>query len=166
MDSVDGHLGTPEFWIDSGFDHRLHWSVHRGSQPEDRYNRIIKMTESLTSKLRWLLWPQLGIVVLVTSLAYLGKIPMRLLALPYADKVMHFLLFGLVAFWLSFWGRSSNISARSRTVWVVVLLTLIFIEEGFQSLSPNRTLEIADMACDLMGVLTFWSLGHRITPDL
>jgi polysaccharide biosynthesis protein VpsQ len=116
----------------------------------------------MANKLRWFILPQLGVVVLITTLAYLGKIPLRFLAWPYADKIMHFLLFGLVAFWLSFWGRSSNISARSRTVWVVVLLALIFIEEGVQSLSPNRTLELGDMACDLAGVLTFWTLGDKI----
>jgi len=118
----------------------------------------------MANKLRWFILPQLGIVVLVTSLAYLGKIPLRFLAWPYADKVMHFLLFGLVAFWLSFWGRNEKPVSWNKHIPVLILLLLIFTEEGFQSLSPNRTLEIADLACDLAGVLTFWSLGQRVTP--
>ena len=141
-------------------------------QDEPRHRRI-----------RWLLWPQLGVVLLVTQMAYLGVLPWRLLAWPNADKVMHFLLFGAVAFWLNLWlngrgwtmgltnrraqGRSQDESSsmpRRVTVPLAVLLplTVALVEEGMQSFSALRTASLLDLGADLLGLLFFWWLSRLL----
>ena len=52
---------------------------------------------------RWLLWPQIAVVIIVSEMAYLNILPdSRLLAWP-MDKILHFVLFGAVTFWLNLW---------------------------------------------------------------
>ena len=58
---------------------------------------------------RWLLGPQLAGVVFVTQIAYLGFLPLYLLRWPLADKVLHFLLLGAVAFWLNLWLKGQSL---------------------------------------------------------
>ena len=117
----------------------------------------------MVNKLRWLLWPQIGLVIFITVMAYLDKLPGDWLAWPYSDKVLHFVLFGMVAFWLRFWQKNENTPGHFRGVPVMVLLGVIFIEEGLQSLSPHRSVEVADMLSDLLGVLFLWTLAGKIS---
>lgn len=112
------------------------------------------------SKLRWLILPQTGLALFATLMAYLDLLPREWLAWPYSDKVLHFLLFGLVAFWLRFWSPSTG-SFWRRNLPVILLLIFIITEECFQSLSPYRSFDFKDMGCDLAGVLLFWRWGKR-----
>jgi hypothetical protein len=122
-------------------------------------------TNSRLYKLRWLIWPQMGLALFATITAYFDLLPREWLAWPYSDKVLHFLLFGLVAFWLRLWSPPIG-SFWKRNLPVILLLTCIFIEEGFQSLSPYRSFDFVDMGCDLAGVLTFWTLGDKMLKKL
>ena len=128
--------------------------------------------KTIPEQMRWLVWPQIGLVVLVTMMAYLGILPRHLLAWPHADKVLHFLLFGAVAFWLNLWmgGRVTRIplpgsrKERSRPVPVAVLIPLVLaaVEEGIQVTSPHRTGSPADLGADLLGLLLFWRLSEEV----
>ncbi len=116
---------------------------------------------------RWLLWPQIALVILATLMAYLGYLPRELLRWPYADKVLHFLLFGAVTFWLNFWLRPASASTRSSLLSAAPLAILIpfaiaALEEGVQSFSPLRTADWSDLASDLAGMVVFWGLSRRL----
>lgn len=116
--------------------------------------------EDLAGRLRWLLWPQVAAVIVITWMAYLHILPTDLLRLPYTDKVLHFTLFGLVAFfgelWLDGrrWGRLP--------VSVVLPFSLAAAEELAQTLSPHRTADLGDLACDLAGMTLAWLLARRL----
>ena len=115
--------------------------------------------DTLQRRLRWLLWPQLALVLLVSLLAYLHLLP-SWFAFPYADKLMHFLLFGMLAFWLHLW-------LGGRVLFRMPLALLITFgcalpEELAQGLSPVRSLEALDLLCDLAGILTFVWLGTKL----
>jgi hypothetical protein len=113
---------------------------------------------------RWLLWPQLAVALVVTHLAYLGIVPLYLLRWPHADKVLHFLLFGLLAFWLNVWldGRTFNLGRWLIPLAVALPFAFAAAEEGLQALSPLRSAGLDDAACDLAGMLFFWWTSGRL----
>ncbi len=82
----------------------------------------------------WLLWSQVGVVLLALLGAYLGLLRVDLLALPGADKLLHFLLFGGVAFLAMGWW-----AGRSRSVTLAILALLATAEEVLQALSTVRS---------------------------
>jgi hypothetical protein len=113
-------------------------------------------------------WPQLAVVFIASQLAYLDLLPPHLLGWPYADKVLHFALFGMVAFWLDVWlnGKSLRLFrlAISLPLGVVIPFSVAMIEECLQALSAARTASIGDLAFDLLGMLVFWRLSRAIQP--
>lgn len=113
---------------------------------------------------RWLLWPQVGVVAVITQIAYLNLMPWRLLTWPLADKVLHFVLFGLVVFWLSLWleGRAVQLGRWLTPLALLAPLTIASLEEIAQAWSPHRTTSLEDWLCDLAGMLFFWWLSRRI----
>ncbi|MEZ4866234.1 MAG: VanZ family protein [Caldilineaceae bacterium] len=116
------------------------------------------------ARLRWLLWPQAAIVVVATEMAYLNLLPGGLLLWPYADKVLHALLFGAVVFWLNLWlaGRVWAVGGWTAPVAVLLPFSLAMVEEGFQSFSPLRTASLSDLTADLIGMACFWWLSQRL----
>lgn len=113
---------------------------------------------------RWLLWPQLGLVVAATLVAYTGAFSgsnAAWLAIPGTDKVLHFLMFGALAFGTHFACRGR----RSIGVpWAVALPLLGAVaEEAMQATSPHRTADPIDLLADLLGLLLFWQIAERIT---
>ena len=116
---------------------------------------------------RWLLWPQLAAIVVVTQMAYLDLLPRQLLTTPGIDKVLHFSLFGLAAFWLHHWLTPSRLGRAWSAQGVLALavlapFSLAAIEEYFQRLSPLRTSDISDLASDLGGMLVFAALSAAL----
>ena len=102
----------------------------------------------------WLLWSQVGVVLLALLGAYLGLLRVDLLALPGADKLLHFLLFGGVAFLAMGW-----CAGRSRGAALAILSLLAATEEAFQALSPVRSSDLVDLAFTLTGIALFSWLG-------
>ncbi len=124
---------------------------------------------------RWLLWPQMAIVSIISQIAYLDILPTYFLRWPMADKVLHFLLFGACVFWLNLWLKGQSIRFGWGTIPIAIILPLsiAMIEEGLQYFSPLRTADLGDLASDLGGMLFFWGLSYiiitrpqRIEPDL
>lgn len=111
-------------------------------------------------RLGWLLWPQLALMALITLLAYLGQLPRSPLEWPYADKVIHFALFGLAVFWLNLWlgGRT----VKRLPLALLIAFSCALLEELAQSLSPLRSLELLDLASDLAGMVVFCLASQRL----
>lgn len=96
----------------------------------------------------WWIWPQLGVVVLASSAAYLGLSDFAWLTVRGADKALHLLLFGLLSFFVVGW------LARLRPSLVIAGLACVSTaDELLQALSPARTFDLGDLACTLTGVL-------------
>lgn len=118
--------------------------------------------KELPNRLRWLLFPQIAVAVLVSMMAYMDLLPLNLLQTHYIDKVLHFLLWGSLAFWLNLWlqDRRWLLAQRSLPLAICVPFSIALIEEGFQSLSPLRTADVRDLTADLLGLICFWWLSH------
>lgn len=116
---------------------------------------------------RWLLWPQVGVVLLITQMAYLSFLPFNLLSWPGADKVLHFILFGGVAFWLNLWlkGRRVQVLRFSLPLAILIPFSLALVEEGLQAFSPHRTADWTDLLSDLAGMLLLWWLSEQLLPQ-
>lgn len=112
---------------------------------------------------RWLLWPQVALVLVITQMAYLDLIRLRILTFSPMDKILHFVLFGLVVFWLNLWLEGRAIRLGLWFIPLAVLLPLLAAtsEEIAQAWSPVRTASLLDWLSDLLGMLFFWSLSRR-----
>ncbi len=108
---------------------------------------------------RWLLWPQAAVVLVVTHMAYLGHLPRDLLSWPHADKVFHFLLFGAVVFWLDLWLSPRRLFGIPLAI--AVPLAWAAAEELAQQLSPRRSADVVDLLCDIAGMTVFYLLSQR-----
>ncbi len=113
---------------------------------------------------QWLLWPQIAVAFIVSQMAYLDILPTHLLQWPLADKVLHFLLAGLIAFWLNLWlnGRTVPVKNWSIPLALLILFTAAFLEESSQYFSPIRTLSMADLFSNLLGIFVFWWISQQV----
>ena len=121
----------------------------------------------LARRLSWLLWPQAALMVIITTLAYLNLLPFSL-GFPHADKLMHFLLFGMVAFWLHLWldGRSLALGPVRLPLAVLIAFGCALPEELAQGWSSIRALEGLDIISDLAGMLVFVWIASRVLTRL
>jgi len=112
----------------------------------------------------WLLWPQVGLVLLASQMAYLDLLPTRLLRWPGADKVLHFLLFGALAFWLNLWlgGRMMRFKSWSISPALLLLVVLATLDEAGQALSPLRSVSLTDLISNFLGLFFFSWLSRRL----
>jgi membrane-associated phospholipid phosphatase len=117
---------------------------------------------------RWLLWPQVAIVIVITQIAYLDILPKQLLAWPFADKVLHFVLFGAVVFWLNIWLEGRTIQWRRWAIPLAILipLTIAATEEGLQAFSSLRSASLSDLSSDLAGMVVFWWISQKIKLEI
>jgi len=83
---------------------------------------LLASGDSGSGRWRWLLWPQIALILVITQMAYLNLIPGAIFTWPYTDKVMHFVLFGAVVFWLNIWW-SGRIMRWGR--WVIPLAIVV-----------------------------------------
>ncbi len=111
-----------------------------------------------------LLWVQLGIAFLATHIAYMGMLPLEILRWPFADKILHALLIGGVAFWLNLLlrGRAIELGRLALPIAIVLPFAVALVEEFFQAASPVRTFDLIDVLFDLIGLIVAWWLSHRL----
>lgn len=114
---------------------------------------------------RWLVWPQIGLAGVASFVAYQGALPVALLRWPLADKVLHFLLFGAVAFWLHLWlgGRAARVGRVAVPLALAIPLIVATVDEVAQGFSIRRSLDPGDWVCNLAGLLVFWRLSVWLT---
>jgi len=104
-----------------------------------------------------LLWVQLTVDLLATLGAYLGLLDLSVLAVPGMDKILHFLLYGALAFFSVAWWADRRPSAV-----LGILSVLATLEEVSQSLSIARTCSVADLTATLLGILVFGTAAGRL----
>jgi VanZ family protein len=126
------------------------------------YGLVVEQEPGL-ARWRWLLWPQVALIIVVSQVAYLGRLPLEILRLPYTDKVLHFVMFGSVVFWLNLWlGQRAPRRWAGMPVVVAVPFGLAVLEEGAQAFSSARSAGFDDLAADLAGMLLFWWLSELV----
>ncbi len=113
---------------------------------------------------RWLLWPWVAVVVVVSFAAWLELL--MGIELPFTDKQLHFLMFGAISFWLALWWEDPQrpggpLRLARWLPWAVLApLGLALTEEIAQHWSPARTADPVDLACDLAGMLCCYGLAR------
>jgi hypothetical protein len=110
---------------------------------------------------RWLLWPQLALMAVISQIAYLDLLHFSFLKWPLADKSLHFILFGLAVFWLNLWleGRLVHLRGWAIPLALLVAISIASSEEVAQGWSPVRTASWFDWSSDMLGMFFFWRLS-------
>ena len=103
------------------------------------------------------------LVVAISIAAYAGLLPRWIGAIPHFDQVCHFILFGLIAFFLDGALRGRGVL---RAHWfpplaAVIVLGVAGVDEIAQRLSTRRTSDWADFAADVAGVCALVWLSRR-----
>lgn len=112
-------------------------------------------------RLAWLFWPYLAFIVTVGTLAWLGALPIDIGSL---DKVGHLVMVGLLAALLDLWLRHKSLGP---VPWAIVVIGGVsVIDECAQSLSPYRTFDLLDLACNVVGVVSLVTLGRVLRTRL
>jgi hypothetical protein len=83
-------------------------------------------------------------------------------AIPYGDKVGHFILIGLLAFAvnLSFGGRKVKLFKHFEVHGLIIVLAIVTFEEFTQLLVETRTFDLGDLGCDYAGIFVFGQLAR------
>ena len=84
-------------------------------------------------------------------------------SVPFHDKVLHFILIGMLSFFVNLLLKGKRISFFSTTVLLGSLGLLAFttIEECSQHFLAHRNFELVDMACNYAGIFVFGHLAER-----
>ena len=102
----------------------------------------------------WLLWSQVGVVLLALLGAYLGLLRVDLLGSPRRRQAVTLFAVWRVAFLAIGWR-----AGRSRSVTLAILALLATAEEVLQALSTVRSFDLVDLAFTLAGTVLFGWLG-------
>ncbi|NRD23420.1 VanZ family protein [Winogradskyella litoriviva] len=84
--------------------------------------------------------------------------------LPFGDKIGHFFLFGCLTLGVNF-----AFNFKKFTFWEVLPLgtflvsVFVLIEELSQGFLPNRTLDVADLLADGLGIVSFTFIGNVLS---
>lgn len=127
------------------------------------YGLLLAPAHGWIGRLRWLLWPQVALVVLITLLAYMGLVPLAP-GFRHGDKLMHFLLFGAVVFWFNLWidDRRLKLSWLRPPLALLLPFGCAMVEELAQRWAANRTSDPVDLAADLAGMAVFYGLSRLV----
>lgn len=108
-------------------------------------------------------------IILIIVLADLGKLGIFGLAyrIPYADKVGHFVLYGILALLINL-TLFRSLPRRSRIAVALtsglILALLIGLEEFSQQNFSSRTFSLGDLGAGYLGVIFFSWLAIRFNP--
>ena len=99
-------------------------------------------------------------IILIIVLADTGKLGILgiIYTIPYADKVGHFILYGILTLLINLTLFRSVDPQRRRRVAVIsslILALLIGLEEFSQQNFPHRTFSLGDLSASYLGVVFF-----------
>lgn len=101
------------------------------------------------------------VLLIATILAYLQLIPGEIKKIPHYDSIGHFILFGILAFSLdrALRGRTTRVMGVTLPIGSTIIAIYAIIDESLQYYSTVRTFDLTDLACSLLGVITFCVVG-------
>lgn len=101
----------------------------------------------------------------ISLLAYLAVLPTKLAAIPYYDKVLHFILVGSSSYIgqkaLEGWGWKIKILPFVIPLVPISITIFATVDESLQILSPIRSFSLLDMSANLVGIWFFYWLAVR-----
>lgn len=103
----------------------------------------------------------------LTLLAYREGLPDFIQRVPQSDKIVHFGIGGLLAFFLDGALRRRNAFTIAGVAIPLAALTVLVpagLEEYLQRYSVHRTSSIWDFFADLLGVVVVLALSRRVRP--
>lgn len=118
--------------------------------------------------MRWLTLLFTAFILLIVVLADTGNLGVLavLYRIPYADKLGHFILYGILALLINLTlfrslPHQKRISLALISGWI--LIVLIGLEEFSQQYFSNRTFSLEDLSASYMGVIFFSWLAIKTT---
>lgn len=107
---------------------------------------------------------QTALIGVALQLGYRQRAPVDLIHIANADKGLHAVLIGAIAFWanLVLEGRAWRIWRVAVPMAIVVPLALAAVEEWAQGLTPWRHRDELDLLADAIGLGLFWSLSELV----
>jgi len=100
-------------------------------------------------------------IIALANQGELGVIGVMVYELPYRDKLGHFILMGLLAFFVNLSLKCSTIS-----IWnwnflkgSIIILILVTLEEISQLFVETRTFDLIDLFADFLGIFVFGRLA-------
>lgn len=108
------------------------------------------MKKSLITILKWIpAFIIFAISFYLSSQSTIQKIP----AFPHADKLVHFVCFGGLAFWVAF-GCNLSENQKIKILLPTIIVSIYgIIDEIHQSFTPGRSSTISDWIADTLGAL-------------
>lgn len=107
---------------------------------------------------------QTALIGVALQLGYRQRAPVDLIHIANADKGLHAVLIGAIAFWanLVLEGRVWRVGRAAVPVAILVPLVLAAAEEWAQGLTPWRHRDGLDLLADAIGLVLFWSLSELV----
>lgn len=106
-------------------------------------------------------------MVLITIQSSFSGLPVPDLGITFTDKILHFLVFGILGFLITRGMRYSKIKYfKTRPMLTAILLGCVFAlsDEVHQAFVPVRAPEVWDWIADFMGIVVFSYLYSRWFP--
>ena len=104
------------------------------------------------------------LMILITIQSSLSGFKLPPLGLRLEDKLVHFLIFGILA-WLIIRGMSKETSAwiQKRKIIISLIIAILFAisDEWHQSLTLKRDADLFDLLADTLGIISFVLLFLR-----
>jgi len=100
-------------------------------------------------------------VIALANQGELGILAVIVYEVPYTDKLGHFILMGLLAFFLNLSLKCSTISILNSTFLKgsIIIFILVTLEEVSQLLVETRTFDLMDLVADYLGIFVFGRLA-------
>lgn len=111
-----------------------------------------------TTQIRWFL--PLSFFIFINYIIFLAdtadhNFAFRLIGhIPHGDKLMHGLLYGVMALLLNYGLRFRTVKFNVQ-LGAIIVLTFATIEELSQYFIPSRTFDLGDLAADIIGITVF-----------
>ncbi len=100
-------------------------------------------------------------IIICADLGQAGFLAGQVRNLPFGDKMGHFILYGILAFLVNLAFRNAHWQLASFSVLKGSTLVIVFAiaEELTQLFLANRSFEMVDILCDLLGIYVFGKLA-------
>lgn len=111
------------------------------------------MNGFILNQLPWMVW-----MALITVQSSFRGIPIPDMGITFSDKILHFLVFGILGLLMTRGMRSTKIEYfKVRPVITAIILGCLFAlsDEIHQAFVPARTAEVLDWVADFLGIVSF-----------